>query len=334
MKTARISLAGLTLLLALAAIAKANTTGLGPVETLQSFQKAMSADPPRVEIVWTSLPESYQDKIKNIISTFADKTDPELWDATFRILAKTAKVARQQEEFIRHSPLFTQFTGSEQGAGDAPFFADPKHYKSIVTFVETIATSDIATHQGLKNLDPERFFATTGRKVAKSCIDLALAAGGTDGKKELEMFKSGTFTLVEENEDSATVKFSFDGGEANEIKLAKVENKWVFAELAEDFEKTVAQSKQPLAQLEITAEQKSQFLAIAKAVEEGLDELLAAKTQDAFDTVSAQLSQKFVGLVASAAGGAFGPQPGSINLNEATPPTKSEDETNDNSSDE
>ena len=322
MKTARISLIGLAIVLVFgAAAASKETPTLGPVETLQSFQKALAADPPQVQIFWTSLPASYQTEIKDVISTFADKTDADLWNATFRVLGKTAKVARNKEKFIRQSPLFTQFTGSHEDGAAAPFFTDPRHYKSIVNFVETIVTSDIATHNGLKNLDPGKFLATTGTKVAKSCIDLALAASGEQATNELEKFRAGTFTLVEENGDNATVKFAVEGQDETEIKLTKVEDKWVFAELAADFEKTLAQSKGPLAQLEITAEQKTQILSIVKAFEMGLDDLLAANTQEAFDATSAQLAQKCIGLVAGAAGGAFGPQHG-LQFNDSTPPIK------------
>ncbi len=61
MKIARFSL---TLFMFLAALcgkaAAADAQTLGPVETLQSIQKALSADPPQVQIFWTSLPETYQ----------------------------------------------------------------------------------------------------------------------------------------------------------------------------------------------------------------------------------------------------------------------------------
>lgn len=299
MRIAQIALSSLALTVALCTAAFAKPAPPGPVATLQSFQSALTADPPQVQIFWTSLPKSYQAQIKELISQFADQTDAELWDAGFRILGKATKVAGDKAEFLRGSPYFAQFTSKD--AGPAAFFTEPKHWESLVSFTQAIATSDISTHAGLKNLDPEKFLATTGAKVAKSCIDLALAsAGQKDAQAEFERFRSGKFTLVEEDDDSATVKFEVAGQPAAEIELTKVDGKWIFAELAEDFEKQISAARASLKQVAITAEQKAQVLAIAKAIESGLDELLATSSQAEFDKVCAKQAEQLQGLAGNA----------------------------------
>jgi hypothetical protein len=336
MKFTRISLTWLTVVLVCgAAAAWAKPASTGPVETLQSFQKALSADPPQVQVFWTSLPTSYQTEIRKLISTFAKNTDPDLWNAGFRVLGKTAAIARQKGKFVRESALFAEFTGQRGAAGNAPFFTKPEHWDSMVTIVETIAQSKISTHEGLKKLDPERFLATTGAKLSSACIDLALAASGSDAENELERFSGGTFTLVEGDDDSATVKFVVEGNDATDIRLVKVENKWVLADLADQFEKSIAQAHKSVPQLSITAQQKTQCLTLVKAIEEGLDELLAADTQETFDATGARLAQQLPGLLGLAAQNFAGPQ--DLQLNESPPrlpATQPDEDPSDKPSDE
>jgi hypothetical protein len=303
MKLARISLVWAAIVLVAASTASA-APALGPVETLQSIQKAVAAEPPQLEVFWTSLPKTYQNQIRGLITEFASKTDADLWNASFRVLAKSAKVAREKGEFIRQSPLFAEVAGGKTSTGaNAPFFTEERNWDSLITVVETIATSDISTHRGLKTLDPGKFLATTGTKIAKACIELAQAAGGEAAQGEFEKFTSGTFTLVSEEDETAVVKFEVEGEDDEEIRLAKVDDKWVFAELAGDFSQQFSQAKAQIGQISVTAEQKKQCLGLLKAIEGGLDELLAADSQETFNTtterLAGELQVQFAGVAAS-----------------------------------
>jgi hypothetical protein len=271
---------------------------------LQSIQQALTAEPPQLEVFWTNLPASYQTEIRGLIAEFAKKTDADLWNASFRVLGKAAKVAKEKGEFIKNSPLFAQVAGGKTATAEsAPFFTEERYWNSMIDVVETVAASDISTHRGLATLDPGKFLATTGTKIATNCIELAEAAGGQNAQGEFEKFKSGKFTLVSEEDETAVVKFDVEGEDGEEIRLTKVDDKWVFAELAGDFSQQFAQAKAQIGQISVTAEQKNKCLGFLKAVEGGLDELLAADTQETFNTtterLAGELQAQFAGVAAS-----------------------------------
>jgi hypothetical protein len=304
MKTARIGFWTLMVVLA-CSVATAKEAALGPVETMQAYQKALASNPPKLGVFWNQLPESYQSEIEGLIEAFAEQTDAELWDAGFRVLGKVAKVAGTQGEYIRKSPMFGAVAAS---AGDKPFFTEQKHWDAIVSIVETIAESDLSTHEGLEELEVDKFLDNTVGKIAQSGIDLALASSGqkADAKAELAKFKNGKFTLVNEEDESATVSFEADG-KTTEIKLTKVEDKWVFAELASDFEAQIKNAKGSLKMAKVSDEQKKQILSVTKAIEEGLDELLTAKSQADFDKICAAQAEKIQGKIGAAAAAFVGP---------------------------
>lgn len=298
MKTVRALLSLLFVaLLASSKVAAADTLSVGPVETLESIQKGLSANPPHVQVLWTTLPASYQKDVRSLISDYADKIDPKLWDASFRLIGKAAKVCREKLDYILASEDLAKLR--EMPGVNAAYFSEPEHWELLISLVETIAKSDIATHAGLKKLDPEKFLATTGNKVAEACIKLAMAAGGDDAKKaehEWELFRHGKFTLAHEDDHSATVKFEIEGKDANEIRLVKVEGKWVFAEMADQFEKAIAEAKAASAQVEVVSQQSEQFLQVAAVIETGLDELLAANSKEEFEAIGQRLAAQIGGM--------------------------------------
>jgi hypothetical protein len=341
MKFARITLSLVVVaLLVRGQAASAESKALGPVETLESIQTALTAEAPQVEVLWTSLPASYQKDIRGLIADFADNTDPKLWNATFRLIAKAAEVAREKREFILEGESFSKISAGAQGAVGAEFFADPKHWESLVSIVETIAKSEIGNHEDLKNIDPEHFLSTTGAKVVETCLELAQAAEGDDAeqaKKGWEMFRGGKFMLAHEEGDKATVKFEMEGAEVAEVHLVKVDGKWIFAEMASEFKKTMSDAKASTAQLKVVAMQSEQFLKAADVLEAGLDGLLEAESQEDFDAAGKKMAQKVGGVFAGGPGVATDVSPNSISSTETekdSTETEEEESTEEESTEE
>src|SRR5690606_29345484 len=110
---------------------------------------------------------------------------------------------------------------------------------------------------------------------------------------------AGNFTteVVSQDENVATIRVvPGDGSPAKEMQVAKVDGHWVSKSLADSWETDMANARAELEKLDIDAETKTQFLAMAEAVEGILDEMLAAENEVQFGQAIAkamQLSEQF-----------------------------------------
>lgn len=224
--------------------------------------------------IWNALPEDYQEDVEDLVEEFAKNMDADLWDGAFKVVGKLAKVMKDKKEYI----FASEFT---KAAPPAQLEEAKKNWDSIVDALATVATSDISTLQGLKELDAEEFFEKTGNKVVGG---LMKASENTPQAAEgLKKLKAAKVTLVSKEGDDAVLKFETEGEEPKEEKYTLVDGKWLPTKMVDEWDDSIEKAKASLAGLKIPAEQKVQIMQFVGIANTLLDSLQAAKSQEEFD---------------------------------------------------
>lgn len=224
--------------------------------------------------LWNALPEDYQGDVEDLVEEFGKKMDAEIWDGAFKTVGKLAKVLKTKKDFVFGSELM-------KGAPDEPKAEAKKNWDSIVDALSTVASSDISTLEGVKDLDLEEFFEKAGNKVVGSLLK---ASESTPQAAEgINKLKKAKVTLVSKDGDDAVLKFETEGEEPKEEKYTLVDGKWLPTKLVDDWDDGIEKATAQLGQLKIPAEQKAQILQFMGIADGLLDRLLAAKDQETFD---------------------------------------------------
>jgi hypothetical protein len=273
-----------------------------PDGTVNKFTSDMADDKPQV--IWHCLPAKYQADVKELISEFAGKMDPEVWNKSFAMLGKAAKVLDKKKEFVL----------GMADQGPVPISPDQREqldqqWDRVVGIFEDLIKSEIKTVDGLKKLDPERFLATTGSKFSKNIKDLAAAVGDEQTAAKIDNLKETKTTVLKSGGDQATVKIEITGEPAQEIEMVKVDGKWLPADMVANWDTNIAQMKSSIAQMEISGENKESALAMISTCDQAFDKMLAAETQEQFSEAASGLMPMVFGMMGPGLPGSDGPGP-------------------------
>lgn len=239
--------------------------------------------------IWNALPKDYQGDIEDLVEDFAKNMDADIWDGAFKVVGKLAKVMKDKKEYIFASD-FTKAVPPPQ------LDEAKKNWDSIVDALHTVATSDVSTIEGLKDLDAGEFIEKTGNKIVGG---LMKASENTPQAAEgLKKLKAAKVTLVSKEGDDAVLKFETDGEEPKEEKYTLVDGKWLPAKMVDDWDDSIEKAKASVAGLKIPAEQKVQIMQFVGIANTLLDSLQAAKSQEEFDAALKSIQ----GLIPGAAG--------------------------------
>lgn len=261
--------------------------------------------------LWDALPAKYQSDVKSIVAEFAGKVDADLWNKGFALLGKTAKVLKEKKQYVLGSQIAGAFAPPDAKE------AVSKNWDSIVGMLETVATSDIKTIDGLKSVDIGKFVSTTGNALLSGGMKAAEAAN-PQAKAELERVRKAEVKLVKTEGDTATLSMVDESGAPKEKVFKKVDGKWLPAEMVAAWDKGVADIKTDMASVAIPPEQKAQAMGGIAMVESTIDQLAAAKDQAEFDKVLAGIFTMFAPMMGPGGAAPGGPAPGAPGL---VPPT-------------
>jgi hypothetical protein len=240
--------------------------------------------------VWKSLPPKYQADVKGLINEAASNLDAEVYDKGFALAGKVVLVMKSKKDFFLDSKA--------SGSIPMPHDVRVKNWPFVVDALESVANSEIKTHAGLKNVDPQRFLATTGNKLFNFFKAVVPDAG-----QQLDKLKSATVSTVRVDGDIATLKVEIDGRPpANEV-YQKVEGKWLPKEMVDKWDAAMAQVRGSFGALKLTPEMITQVLEVIKVADPVLDRLLAAPDQAAFDKELANMQGAIMGAMLMGGGG-------------------------------
>jgi hypothetical protein len=238
------------------------------------------------EIIWEALPESYRADINEITSTFAEKMDPEVYDRAFALMMRAIEVLDDRKEIIFASETFTS-TGAD---------ADQVRtgLSNTLAFTATVKTSEIATLEGLSKVDWERFLATTGAQM----LEHAASIEADDGDKPLDDLDTLEVETLDLSGDRATLRISSKDHEPEEIEMARVEGRWIPAEMADEWSQKIEEARQNLAELspEEMAAQKTQIMMFFGMADGLIEQIASFQTPEEFDAAIGPMLAPFMGM--------------------------------------
>lgn len=225
------------------------------------------------EILWTALPESYQNDIAEITHEFAQKMDPEIYDRGFSLVMRAFEVLDDRKEVILGSQTFAS-TG-----------ADAEEIRAGLSgtqiFTRSLRSSGIATLEGLGSIDWENFLATTGSEILAG----ATAIEAEEGDNLFDELDSLVVETVTVSEDRATLRISSAEHEPEEVEMVRVEGRWIPAEVAEGWPQFVTDARESLAEMtpDNMAAQKTQIMMFFGMADGFIEQVASLQTPEEFD---------------------------------------------------
>jgi hypothetical protein len=247
------------------------------------------------EVLWQALPASYQQDITELTHAFADKMDPEIWQTAFRLGSKAVGILRDKKQYILESSLMS-------ASGDRRAQVE-SNWDTVVAALDSLFASEITDLDNLEHIDWERFLRTTGAEIMNRAQEISAAASDEEGDEHvLAQLRQTTVDLVSRDGDHATVRVSAPGEEPEDVPLTLVEGRWVPTDMAEDWDKNIADARQNIAGLseEEMAENKMQVMAFFGMADAVLDQLAAVNSAQEFE----QAVRNITGSVTGIGGGA------------------------------
>ena len=237
------------------------------------------------EFLWFALPESYRQDIMEITRRFAEQMDPVVYDRAFAIVMRAVEVLDDRKDVILASETF------KSSGADAEQIREGLSNTQV--FTDTLKASEIATLAGLGTVDWEQFLATTGAEFMKLAAAVESEAGDNP-LDDLDSLKVETINLAD---DRATLLISSDNHEPEEVEMARVEGRWIPAELADEWSESIAEARQDLAELtpENMAAQKTQIMMFFGMADGLIEQIASLQTPEEFDAAIGPMLAPFMG---------------------------------------
>jgi hypothetical protein len=286
----RLVIASVILVAALGCARTADSTGNGPTipaspdGTVYAFADAVQNN--RAEDIWNIfIPPSYKTDFTEITTTFAEKMDPAVYDRAFAIVMRAVEVLDDRKDIILASETF-KATGAD---------ADEIRtgLSNTQVFTKTLKASEIATLEGIGSVDWGEFLATTGNEF----IQHAKAIEAEDGDNPLNDLDSLKVETISESEDRAMLRISSDDHEPEDVEMAKVEGRWIPAELADEWAESMEEARKGLAEMtpENMAAQKTQIMMFFGMADGLIEQIASLQTPEEFDAAIGPLLAGFLG---------------------------------------
>ena len=243
-----------------------------PSAAMQTIADEMLAG--NCSILWHAMPASFQIDFNAIAQLVGAKVDPEIYDKSFDLIGRFAEVADKQKLFILNTKLGGVLAAEQIAEIEAA-------WPSIIGFVQTIVTSSISSTAGLRAFDGQVFSEQTLPVLFKYSNDLAaLSEENPFSSLEFDSLK----TIVS-TDTTAEIKITFTNGDVETEDFAKVENRWIPAEMAINWSTQMADAKKQLEAIssEKMVKNKPQIMGMITMVDGILTQLEMAETQEQFD---------------------------------------------------
>ena len=250
--------------------------------------------------IWEAMPASYQADVNKLAQLAGTKIDGELYDQVFGIVGRLGGIIDSKQEFILNTELGGEQPAEQKAQMEAAIPA-------IVSLIDTVTNSSVASSAGLQSFDGQQFFDSTVSKLLKD-IEAVSALQGEEGAFSLADLGKMDVSLLESTDTSATLTTSVPGQEPVEEVFTKIEDRWVPADMAAQWAEQIGNAT---AQLEaITPEQlessKMQTQMVMGMFDGVLTQIEGAEDQAQFDQALQGAMMPLMGLMMMG-GGMGGP---------------------------
>lgn len=266
--------------------APAPASGDTPDGTIRNVMTGLEQG--NLRVAWDALPPSYQSDVNDLVHTFAENMDAQVWTAGTGILKTAVRILKEKKQFILAHP----------GVQQAPVDADTisKNWDPVVDLLDTIVNSELTDLEKLKTIDVGTFLSGTGKAVVDKIMAVASALEDQDfsvtdfpgvevDAAGLASLQSAKISLLNADGDAATVRIEKQDGETEDVQMVRVEGKWLPKEMVDGWAAGVAEAKTALSTEmgEQIKQNKQQVLAPMTMIGMVLNGILATKTQDEFN---------------------------------------------------
>ena len=228
------------------------------------------------------MPPSYQVELRELIGTFCAHMDAEVYDRGFRILKKGVRALKDKQEYFIKSPVALSMPMLENLMGN--------QWNRMVSLLDSIATSDVATLDSLRRMDPGRFLETTGHEVMAISDQMrrqsARASSSNPWQKLREALDTAHVQFQPTGQDQGWLKFgSTTNAALKDVELVRVDGKWLPKLMADTWKIQITKAREGLARLDSPESKKMKPMVslVMGAIETAVDSLLRAKSQKEFD---------------------------------------------------
>jgi hypothetical protein len=238
-----------------------------PAGSMRAILRAVAEK--RCDVLWDGLPPSYQRDVEALVRGFAQRMDRDIWAGAVAVGRAVADVlAAQKERILAH----------EKAARFACKPDAPRSFDLIVTAIRRLLDSDVADLDRLAAADVRGLLRSAGGDV----LQWITLAAGPDAREKLASLLEVEVMLIAVAEDTATVELSA-GGEQERVAMARVDGRWVPADLADAWPRRVARLQRQVEALEFDAATSARVSAALAAATASLRQLAHARSQEDFD---------------------------------------------------
>lgn len=232
------------------------------------------------EVLWLALPPSYQADLTEVTHLFAQKMDPELYAKVFDLARKIVTVLGEKKAIILDASMLDAL-GEDRARVEA-------NWDSALGLCTTLFNSELADLEAMKTLDYNSFLSGTGVKVMADMAAISKNDPEDPYEKEFRnKLTNMTVETVSVEGDRATLKISVPDQDPEEVQLIKVENRWVPAELAAEWQENMTEAKEKLNAMtdEEMAQTRVQAMMGLAMVEGMVDQVAAVTTTEELETM-------------------------------------------------
>ena len=278
------------------------------------------------KLLWEMLPPSYQTDVTNLIHSFVNNMDQQLWDKLFEVLSQAGLLLNDKQDLI------TAMIEENLGGTDALPEEMQQSLETMGKMLQTLVESDLGKHATAKGMDPGKFLDETGKELFKLIAETSKLEEGDPWNTEIKTkLKDIKVEIVSQESDTATISVSgmpdlpdideltaqlpgFDDSELpglsmlrnGEQQVIKVEGKWIPKAMADEWKDNMSEASEMInndLKNMLGPEEKKQVMNIMNAVQMGLAGAAKAKTQQELQMA---MMQAVMGALMSAGGGEDG----------------------------
>jgi hypothetical protein len=221
--------------------------------------------------VWDAMPASYQKDVTDIVHSFGKQMDAEVMSETMGLLDQVVGLLGSKKELVlgmAKEPMGKQYAMIE------------KNFDNILALAKSVIGSDAMDANKLASLDVGSFLGGEGAEIFGKFKAIAPMM---ERDNPFPMLAKMSFKAGEAKDGMVPVQLLVDGKEDGRPEnFKKVEERWIPAEMAEDWPKMIAEAKKEIGKIKIKPEDKKEILAGIKKAKELLATFESANTPEDF----------------------------------------------------
>lgn len=229
------------------------------------------------EMLWFMLPPSYQKDVQGLISSVADKMDPDLWHLGFHGLRQFFLLLETRKSFFANHFVLERLPMAKD---QVLVIWDP-----MVRVGKTLSASEICSLDELKKLDVGTYLAGSGAAVWKDLVQLGSLSPLFKELGEIARYGNAKATVLSQEGDVAVVEVELPGRSPVKVDFMRVEDRWLPKDFVEEWPDAMKTARDYIAgfKIEEQVKKKDELLPQLNMIGAVSDSLRQQATQEDFN---------------------------------------------------